>query len=295
MSDKKLSFSARAGQYALNLVASAPLFLTLALPYRWRVPLMGWIVSRVIAPLAGYDKRVRQNLALAWPELPQSEVDRLARAVPDNFGRTLIEVYSGEAFKRHVEGTELEGPGAAALIEACEAGRPVMMVSGHFGNHDAVRAILAQKYGNISGLYRPLDNIYFNRHWVRALNAISSPVYPRTRRGLAELVKFLRQGNIVAFLMDQHVAEGARLSFFGHPAMTSLSAAELALKYDALFLPAFSIRKEDGLTFRAYIDTPIPHSSAEDMTQQFNDRLEAVVRQYPDQWFWVHRRWKAKP
>lgn len=295
MSDKKLSFTARAGQYALNLVLSAPLFLTLALPYRWRVPLMGWIVSRAIAPLAGYDKRVRQNLALAWPELPKSEVDRLARAVPDNFGRTLIEVYSGEALKRHVAGTELEGPGAAALDEACKAGRPVMMVSGHFGNHDAVRAILAQKYGNISGLYRSLDNIYFNRHWVRSLNAISSPVYPRTRRGLAELVKFLRQGNIVAFLMDQHVAEGARLSFFGLPAMTSLSAAELALKYDALFLPAFGIRKEDGITFRAYIDTPIPHSSAENMTQQFNDRLEAVVRQYPDQWFWVHRRWKAKP
>ncbi|MBR9651749.1 lysophospholipid acyltransferase family protein [Thalassovita aquimarina] len=295
MSTQKLSFAARAGQYALNLVMSAPLFLTLALPYRWRVPMMGWLLARVIAPLAGYDKRVRQNLALVWPDLPQSEVDRLARAVPDNFGRTLIEVYSGEALRRHVAGTKLEGPGAAALEEACKAGRPVMMVSGHFGNHDAVRAMLAQKYGNISGLYRPLDNIYFDRHWVRALNAISSPVYPRTRRGLAELVKFLRQGNIVAFLMDQHVAEGARLTFFGHPAMTSLSAAELALKYDALFLPAFGIRNEDGISFTAYIDTPIPHSSAEEMTQQFNDRLEAMIRQHPDQWFWIHRRWKAKP
>ncbi|MDX1781605.1 MAG: lauroyl acyltransferase [Thalassovita sp.] len=293
MADDTPSLSARAGQYLMNLLMSAPLFLALALPYRWRVPLMGWLLARVVAPLAGYDKRVRANLALVWPELSQSEVDRMARAVPDNFGRTLIEVYSGERFKRHMAETELEGPGLPALEEAVRAKRPVMMVSGHFGNHDSVRAVLARKYGGVCGLFRPLDNIYFNEHWKRALNGISSPVYPRDRRGLAQMVKFFRQGNIVALLMDQHVAGGAKLSFFGRPAMTSLSAAELALKYDALFLPAFGIRMDDGLHFRALIDTPIPHGSAEEMTQAFNDRLEEMTRQYPEQWFWVHRRWKA--
>ncbi|WP_233487404.1 lysophospholipid acyltransferase family protein [Thalassovita gelatinovora] len=271
---------------------SAPLFLALMLPYRWRVPAMGWMVSRIIAPLAGYDKRVRENLALVWPELPQTEIDRLARAVPDNFGRTLIEIYSGATFKRHVAGTDLTGPGVPALEEACRTGRPVILVSGHFGNHDSVRATVTRKYGDVGALFRPLDNIYFNRHWEKALSGIATPVFPRGRRGLAAMVKFLRGGNIIALLIDQHVQDGAKLRFFGHPARTSLAAAEMALKYNALLLPAFGVRSPDGITFQPTIQNPIPHSSAEEMTQAFNDRLEAMTRQHPEQWFWVHRRWK---
>ena len=64
----------------------------LRLPYRWRVPLAGWVVSRIVAPLAGYSRRIRENLALVLPDLPAAEVARITRAVPDNVGRTLIEI-----------------------------------------------------------------------------------------------------------------------------------------------------------------------------------------------------------
>ncbi|WP_323784736.1 lysophospholipid acyltransferase family protein [Thalassovita sp.] len=292
MSDNNLSLATRTGQYIANLFMSAPLFLALALPYRYRVPLMGWLVSRVIAPLLGYDKRIRDNLALVRPDLPPTEAARLTRAVPDNFGRTLVEIYSGATFKKHMEGTELTGPGVPALEEAHRTGRPVILVSGHFGNHDSVRTIVAQKYGAIGALFRPLDNIYFNRHWEKALCEIATPVFPRGRRGLAGMVKFLRAGNIIALLIDQHVQDGAQLRFFGHSARTSLAAAELAMKYNALLLPAFGLRNPDGITFQAIVQDPIPHSTAVEMTQTFNDRLEAMVQQYPAQWFWVHRRWK---
>lgn len=292
-SEPQLPLPARAGQYIANLVLSAPLKLMLMLPYRSRVRLMGGFMSRVLSPLLGYHKRIRANLDLVWPDLPESERMRLIKAVPENFGRTLIEIYSGTDFKDHLTGTQLEGPGLERLKAAKEAGRPIILVSGHFGNHDAVRATVSREFSPVGALYRPLDNIYFNRHWEAAVSSIAAPVFARGRRGLAQMVKYLRDGNIIALLVDQHVADGAKLTFFGKPAYTTLSMVDLALKYDALVLPVFGIRQPDGLSFRAVIEQEILHGDPQVMAQQINDRLEAQVRQNPEQWFWVHRRWKS--
>lgn len=282
----------RALQFIQNLILSAPMRLALALPYKTRVKMMGWIVAAIIAPLAGYRKRVYANLMLAWPELDEAEKQRLSRAVPNNFGRTLIEIYSGAEFKRHLANTPLEGPGVAALVEAHAQGRPVILVSGHFGNHDAIRATVSARFSPVGALFRPLGNPYFNQHWEDAVRGIAAPAFARGRRGLAEMVKYLRKGNIIALLVDQYVQEGADLTFFGKPAKTTLSAAELALKYNALVLPVFGVRQPDGLGFSAIIQQPIAHTNAMEMAQEMNDRLEAMVRKHPEQWFWVHRRWK---
>ena len=120
---------------AVNGVIRALLALLLALPYRWRVPATGWIAAHLVSPLAGWNRRIRENLAHVCPDLPESEVRRIVRAVPDNAGRTLIEMYSGAAFTERVENTPISGPGAAALIAALDAGGPILLVTGHYGNY----------------------------------------------------------------------------------------------------------------------------------------------------------------
>jgi Kdo2-lipid IVA lauroyltransferase/acyltransferase len=263
----------------------------LRLPYRIRVPLCGWIMSRLIAPLAGYRRRVRENLALILPDLPATEVRRLTRAVPDNVGRTIIEIYSGPAFTARA-GTP-HGPGLAALDAAHAAGTPVILVTGHFGNYDASRAALIARGFRVGALYRPMKNSYFNAHYVQAISRIGTPLFPRGRSGLGDMVKHLKSGGMLGLVIDQHMNHGADLTFFGVAAQTALSAAELALKYDALLVPTYAIRQPDGLTFDIVVEAPIPHGTAEAMTQALNDSLEALVRQHLDQWFWIHRRWKA--
>lgn len=266
--------------------------LLLALPYSWRVPLCGWIMAYIIAPIAGYDKRVRDNLALIMPDLPENEVKRMMRAVPRNVGRTLIEIYSGKEFIARATAEPLKGAGLAALDEAHATGRPVILVTGHFGNYDASRAALIARGYRVGALYRPMGDADFNDHYVKAISRIGTPVFPRGRAGLADMVRFLRSGGMLGLLMDQHIGHGAPLSFFGHPAMTALSAAELALKYDALVVPTYAVRRAGGLDFDIIIEPPIPHGSAEEMTQALNDSLEKLVREHLDQWFWIHRRWK---
>lgn len=264
----------------------------LLLPYRWRVPLCGRVMARLIAPLAGYDRRVRANLAHVMPDLPDAEVRRLMRAVPDNVGRTLIEIYSGAEFAARAAATPITGAGLAALDAAHAAGRPVVLVTGHFGNYDASRAALIARGFRVGALYRPMKDAGFNAHYVAAISRIGRPVFPRGRAGLGDMVRFLRGGGMLGLLIDQHMRRGAALTFFGRQAMTALSAAELALRYDALLVPTYAIRRPDGLNFDIVVEQPIPPGTPAEMTQALNDSLEALVRRHMDQWFWIHQRWK---
>jgi len=263
------------------------------LPYRLRVPLCGWAVNHIVAPVAGYRQRIRDNLAHVLPDLPAAEVDRIVRHVPDNVGRTVIEIYSGKEFIAHAVSHPLTGEGVEALAAAHATGRPVILVTGHFGNYDASRAALIARGYRVGALYMPMANPFFNAHYERAIGNIGRPLFPRGKKGLAEMVRHLRGGGMLGMLIDQNMGHGAPLAFFGKTALTALSAAELALKYDALLVPTYGIRSPDGLSFTIVVEPPIPASTPEAMTQALNDSLEALVRRHLDQWFWIHRRWKG--
>lgn len=281
------------GSWLLNAVVHGLIRGALRLPYERRVRLAGWVMARILAPLAGYDRRIRDNLALVCPDLDPAEVKRLQRAVPDNAGRTLMEIYSGPEYMERVKDTPVHGPGVAVLEEAHKAGRPVVLVTGHFGNYDVARVVLMARGYRVGPLYNPMRNVYFNKHYVEAIERIGKPVFPRGRRGLAQLLRFLKSGGMTAFLVDLNVRKGMPLTFFGRPAKTALSAAELALKCDAPLVPGYVIRQPDGLSFEIVAEAPIPPSDPATMTQAVNDSIEAMVRQHMDQWFWIHRRWKA--
>ena len=281
-------------QFISNLFARLTIGVAMVLPYRWRVPLFGWIMSRIVAPIAGYDRRIRENLAHVMPDLPEDDIRHLCRTVPNNSGRSLIEIYSGEQFKQRASGVEIEGPGLAAMEEARAAGRPVVLVTGHFGNYDAPRAALIARGFNVGALYRPMSNKFFNAHYERSIANIGTPIFPRGRKGLSQMIRFLRGGGVLGFFIDNHVSSGELIDFFGQPAPTSLSAAEMALKYDALILSVFGVRLENGLDFKIVINAPIEHSTPEQMLSELSHELEAMVHRYMDQWFWIHRRWKPE-
>ena len=264
------------------------------LPYHRRVPAMGWVFAHLVGPLAGWRRRIRANLALAAPELTAAQVRRLTRAVPDNAGRALMEIYSGAEFTAHVTATDpLCGPGLPALEAAAAAQRPVILACAHFGNYDAMRAAIAARGWPVGALYRPMNNRAFNRHYIPAIEAIAQPLFPRSgRAGLTGMIRFLRGGGMLCLGFDQHDRHGATLRFFGLPSATVLTPAELALKYDAALIPIAGIRQPDGLSFRVQVGLPVPPGDPAVMMQALNDDLESLVATHMDQWFWVHRRWK---
>ncbi|MFC3568965.1 lysophospholipid acyltransferase family protein [Paracoccus simplex] len=265
------------------------------LPYRRRIPAMGWLFAHALGPLAGWRSRIRVNLAMARPDLTEAQVRHLLRAVPANAGRSLAEIYSGTEFTDRIHASDpLTGPGLPALEQAAQAGRPVILAVAHFGNYDAMRAALSGRGWPVGALYRPMNNEAFNRHYIPAMRAIAEPMFPRGRAGLAAMLRFLKGGGWMALGFDQFDDHGTELRFFGLPTKTVLTPAELALRYDALILPIAGVRQPDGLSFRVEVGEPVAHSDAATMMQALNDDLERLVRAHMEQWFWVHRRWKRR-
>ncbi len=277
---------------ATGLALLAPIRIARLLPYKWRLPFLGWLTARVISPLLGYHRRIRANLAHVLPDLPESDIQTLIRRVPDNAGRNMIELFSPRHFTAHARRAPVQGPGLKALHAARAAGRPVIIVSAHFGSFNAVRVALIAQGFPMGVLYRPMHNATFNAAYTKAMAALSEPMFKQGREGTARMIRHLRKGGNLALLTDVNTQDGVPLDFMGKPALSPLTAADLALKFNALLVPVWGIRHQNGLDFNIVVDTPIAPSDAASMTQAIHTRLEAQIRQHMDQWFWIHRRWK---
>ena len=275
-----------------NLAARALIGLARLLPYRARVRFTGWVFAKAVAPIAGWKARVRRNLAKVMPNLPGAEVERIADRVANNVGRTLIEIYSGDEFLNMVSDTPFVGPGVEAFAAARAEQKRMILVTAHIGNYDVVRGRLARDGLQMAALYKPMRNVAFNRQYVDAISGIAQPVFPTGRAGVSGLVRHLKQNGCIGIVADVSKLNAPLLSFFGEPAHTPISAAEWAVKYDALLIPIFGLRESDGTSFRIHVEEPIPHGDPANMMQLYNDVVEAVVRDNIDQWFWIHRRWK---
>lgn len=278
--------------WTVDRTVRALLWSARRLPYGARLSLMGAIM-RGLGAANGYRARAEENLELIFPDMPAARRREIAHAVLDNFGRTAIENYSPREQLARAARWQPHGPGFAACEEARAAGRPILFVSGHFGNHQAIRAALNLRGYAVGGLWRPFNNPYSNAHYAASIEAVGGTAFSRDRRGLAAFVKNLRDGGQGALLIDQYFSDGADLDFMGQPARTALSAAEMALKYDALLVPVYGERLANGLDFDIHLEAPLPHTDPETMTQALNDSLAARVRARPEQWLWVHRRWKS--
>lgn len=280
------------GDWIVDRIARSVIAGLLLLPHPTRVAAMGWIARNVVGPLTGFTRRARANLAYIWPDMPEQDRRRIAHKVLDNAGRVIIENYATEDQLARAATWNTHGPGLDAAHAALAEGRPILFVSGHFGNYQAARAAMNVRGFSLGGLYRPLNNGYFNDHYVRTVEAVGGPAFARGRRGLASFMRHVKDGGHGALLIDQYYGDGVVVDFLGKPAPTAQSVGEIALKYNALVIPIYARRLDNGIDFDVLLEAPVPHTDAQTMTQALMDSLGAQVRERPGQWFWVHRRWK---
>jgi KDO2-lipid IV(A) lauroyltransferase len=262
------------------------------IPYEKRVRFGGFLMEQILSRPMGYRQRIINNLAFIFPDMPNQDAQKLADRIGNNVGRSIVELASPKGLMDAATRAPLVGEGVDQLIRETEDNRPIILVSGHFGNYDAVRYAMLHRNLKVGGLYREMRQARFNDLYVSRISAIGGALFPRTRGGMAKMVRFLKEGNVLALLIDQHMHAGVQLDFMGKPAYTALSAAEMALKYNAVVFPVYGVRQSDGLSFEIQVEAPIRHSDALTMTQELNDSLSEMVTQHKEQWFWVHKRWK---
>src|SRR5215471_11473020 len=243
------------------------------------------------------------NLALAFgTDKTLAERRQLARTTFRNLGQHLVDFshlshLTPSAFTAmcHIEGLEhIEG--------LLQRRRGLLILSAHFGSWELAPAVALCLTTPIHVIIRPLDNPALQRLAEAYRQHCGYRTIPR-RAALAECLKVLRRGEIVAVLMDQSVLqrESVQVEFFGTKAYTSIGPALLALRTGCPVVSGFLIRTGQGrhrLVFSQEIPVCRTGNVQQDIvenTQTFTHVIESYVRCYPDHWFWLHRRWKQRP
>ena len=235
--------------------------------------------------------RFNREAKRVFPNMKRRARAKLGQDMGRHMGRTLFEIYHDAEFQTQHHKFSASGPGLVALKEAQAAGKGAIIVSGHFGQWEAVRAVIKMHGLESGAVYRPQKNRHYERRLLAGIEAGGKPILATGRVGTKALVRHLRGGGIISILLDEKYSEGVRIPFLGHDALTSLSAAQLALKYDLPMIAAYGTRTEDGNAFRVEFEAPIPHTDAITMTRAFNDSLSARIMTDPEQWYWMLRRW----
>lgn len=279
-------------QRLIWLPIAAFLFVARHIPFRARVALGGWLTAAALRAIPSQRRRVLDNLARVWPDMPPRTARALLPRIGQTMGRTTTEILFCEDHKRHHLPFRVKGPGLDLIRQAAAAGRAVILVTGHFGQWEAARLHLQALGLPAGGLYRPHNNVPFNTYFVDGLRAAGEPVLPRGKSGFRAMVRHVKSGGRFVILADQYHYLGVPLPFLGVSALTPLSAAEVALRNDALMIPFFALRRDGEGVFDLVYQDPIPHGDPAEMMRMFNDRLSEQVRAHPDQWLWTHRRWK---
>ena len=242
------------------------------------------------------------NLKCAYPEKSLSEITKIARGVYRNFGIVAAEFFDIPSLTRERIDDIIETEGLENCKKALEKNKGLLFFGAHFGNWELQAAVVALLLHPAIVIYRPLDNRFLENivTWVRSA---TGNILLKKSRAMRQMLRHLKDKGILGILIDQNWSwqEGCFVDFFGRPACTTNGLALLALHTEAPVIPLFMARMPNG-KYRMMIGEEVAITRTEDReadiivnTQKFTRIIEDMVRKYPDQWFWVHQRWKTHP
>lgn len=251
--------------------------------------------------------RLRQvgmrNLELAFPKKSEAERARILRGEFASLGRQLAELCQFPRYTRENVDQIVVYDGLENYERAFARGKGVLFLTAHFGGWE-LSAFAHSLHGHwLHVVMRPMDNPYLDRliQSYRTMHGNKTVGKDDFVRGLLAAMKC---GETVGILMDTNMTppQGVFVDFFGIPACTASGLARIALRTDAAVVPGFTIWDESLGKYRLRFDPALELLRTSDLeadivanTQQFTKVIEDYVRKYPEQWLWVHRRWKTRP
>ena len=289
------------------LVARTIFGLLAAMPRRAAVGL-GIGVGRIGFRLLGRLRRVAlRNLAIAYPEMSDAERQRVARGTFENLGRVLGEMSQLRGASREqiagIVDFELSRETAELYRRVKDEGRGVLITTGHLGNWELLVLGFAAIYEPISYLARPIDNLLVEEMALEIRTQFGNLPINKTNSALTA-INLLRRGGILGILADvnAHPKEGVFVPFFGFQACTTNGPAMIAIRAKALILPAFCVWDRDRRRYK-FVHGPViePANTGDrksdivSTTAAYTAEIEKMIREYPEQWMWIHKRWKTRP
>ena len=260
--------------------------------FNTRIFISAKVIGFIIRNTPKYKKRVLKNLDLIYPKMSDFEKNNFLKKFSQNLGLTFSEFLFNEEYHKYQNIKFQDNSKISEILEASKINRPVLIVSGHIGPWEAVRALLRRNGVETAAIYRKSKNVFYQPYHHKTIEAGGKPIFQVGRRGTSAMIKFLKKGGVVCMMIDQAVSEGKYIDFMGIPAKTSFAIANIAIKYDALIIPAYAIRKKENEPIQVIIEPSLNISDPFKIIEKLNKSLENIIREYPSQWYWVHNRWK---
>jgi Kdo2-lipid IVA lauroyltransferase/acyltransferase len=278
-------------EYALALAVVGSLRWTPLAVSNWLARRYAGLLDRAIPRL----RRVaRANLAFA---LPGVEAEPVVDGVFRSIARILVAFARFPEIRRETVGAWVRCEGMEHYDAAIRAGRGVLFATAHLGNWELSAFAHALFRSPMEVVVRPLDNPLIDA-LVERRRALSGNRPIAKQEAARAILKALKANQAVGILIDQNSAPeaGVFVDFFGVPACAPVGFAKLAARSGAAVIPGFALwsEQERRYVLRFYPAVPMTGDAARD-TQAIQSRLERVIREYPEQWLWIHRRWKTRP
>jgi Kdo2-lipid IVA lauroyltransferase/acyltransferase len=261
---------------------------------------LGWTVYLLHGKLRRVGMR---NLALAYPEKSQAQRSEILRGVFTSLGRQLAELCLFPRYTAKNVGEIVIYDGFENFARALSRGKGVLFLTAHLGAWE-LSAFAHSLYGHpLKIVMRPLDNPYLDR-LSRAYRTMHGNLTVDKDDFVRGLLSAMKAGETVGILMDTNMTppQGVFVDFFRIPACTASGLARIALRTDAAVVPGFTLWDAALGKYRLRFDPEVSlirtGNDDEDAlanTALFTKIIEGYVRRYPDQWLWVHRRWKTRP
>ncbi len=281
------------------------IYLFKILPVSWVYATLSWLGRLFFYLLKRRRELTIKNLAFAYGEIGrETKYRQTAKGVFLSIARTAAEtilIFNDRYdIDRHIKNKELVLERIKRLF--AQGNENVLLISAHFGNWELLAHFMAMHGYPALVVGRAGDNKLIETEVTTPFRQKFGNRNVHTRKAMREMAKALRDGQHVGLLFDQKAGKTDRVmcTFFGKECDTTRTVAALKLKYDPLIVPGFARRCDDG-DYEILIGDPISYrgEDKEDkeqkiaaMTQRYNDVLEKVVRSAPEQWFWVHNRWR---
>ena len=260
---------------------------------------LGGAVARSIGPWLPVSRVADINLRYTMPELDAPARQRVIRGVWDNLGRTVAELPHAPSLR----GTE-SGPGW--VVEGVEHQRacrdtagPLIIVSGHIGSWELMPRAMFEAGVPTAVFYRAASNPEVDALIAglrEGVGGTGTPLFTKSGRGARAAMQYLARGGRIGMLVDQKLDEGIEARLFGRPAMTTTAAAAFALRFRCPVVPMHSVRIGPA-RYRMVVEAALPLPDSGDqqadiatLTQAINDCLERWIREWPEGWLWLHRR-----
>jgi KDO2-lipid IV(A) lauroyltransferase len=289
---------ARPVQFLLYLALRAVVMVVHMFPYRAARDI-GRLAGRVLYAVDRKHVRIAvKNLHRSRDVCPPDEVPAFIRRIYEHFGQSLVEVLMMSRLLERHEFRNVIHLRTENFDRCLNEGRGAIVVVGHQGNWEMIGVACTLAGYPVHSLMRPIDNPWIDAYLRHFRTLTGQTMIPRDR-ALGEMIRVLQRKKFLIVQVDQDAREsGVYVNFFGRPASTHRAAATLSLKYNVPVVLANMYR--EGTINHCVISTPFypeDYKSLRDpakaMTQAITDRLEEYIRQHPEQWFWIHDRWKT--